>query len=79
MMGFRTHDPKIWHLGMLNISSGRNLTNSRYRQDFLNFLLNTLSLTPWLPSPSPATLQGDWKVCGDLLLPLELWDFEKVG
>ena len=37
------------------------------------------ALTPWLPSPSPATLQGAWKVCGHLLLPLKLWDFEKVG
>lgn len=39
MMRFRTHYPKIWHLGILNISSW-NLKNSRCSMDFLTFLWN---------------------------------------
>lgn len=34
-MGFRTCHPKIWHLGILDILSWRNLRNGRCRKDSL--------------------------------------------
>lgn len=36
-MGFRTCNPQIWPLGILNISSGRNLRPGRCWKDFPTF------------------------------------------
>lgn len=48
--GFRTHYPKIWRLGILTISSWRNLRNGRGRKDFPTF--------PWGRSWDPR-VRGD--------------------
>lgn len=53
-MGFRTCYPKIWHLDILNISSWRNLRNSRCRKDFLTFFEASRKTFIWeLPTLYP--------------------------
>lgn len=61
LTGFRIRYPRIWHLGLLSISSWRDLRTSRSRRDSLTFLWSRSSDPPWealsmrgtLPTPTP--------------------------
>lgn len=50
--GFRTHYLKIWHLGMLNILSWRNIRNGKCLNDSLIFPLKPIHKTLMRELPS---------------------------